>query len=68
MHLNAEIYFHTLHPCYIHYDSMENNWILPPRQYAHLQMAKKQCTKAKVSLVSHIGGQALAGFFTPPSC
>jgi hypothetical protein len=41
---------------------MENNWILPPRQYAHLQMAKKQCSKAQVSPVSHIGGEALARF------
>jgi hypothetical protein len=41
---------------------MENDWILPSRQYAHLQMAMKHCTKAGVCPMSHIGGEALARF------
>jgi hypothetical protein len=36
---------------------MENDWILPSRQYAHLQMAMKHCTKAGVCPMSHIGGE-----------
>jgi hypothetical protein len=55
-------FFHILHPSEIHSTSMENNWILPPRQYAHLQLVMKHCTKARVCPMSHIGGEALARF------
>ena len=54
--------FYTLHSCLIHHNLKENNWILLSWQYAHLQMARKHCTKFQVYLISGLGGEALARF------
>jgi hypothetical protein len=48
--------FQTLHPSWIHHNSKKSYWILLSRQYAHLLMIMKHCTKFQVSKVSGLGG------------
>ena len=61
-HSRVQKLYYTLHPCWIHHNLKENNWILLSRRYAHLQMARKLCTKFQVYLISGLGGEALARF------
>jgi hypothetical protein len=51
---------HILHPFWIHHTK---TWILLSKQYTHLQMAIKHCTKFQVSLVSHKGGEVNISYF-----
>jgi hypothetical protein len=52
--------FHILHSFWIHHNK---TWILLLKQYTHLQMAMKHCTKFQVSLISHKGGEVSIGYF-----
>jgi hypothetical protein len=53
MSSTINILFHILHPF----------WILLSKQYAHLQMAMKHCTKIQVSLISHKEGEVSVSYF-----
>jgi hypothetical protein len=52
--------FHILHSFWIHHTK---TWILLSKQYTHLQMAMKHCTKFQVSLISHKGGEVSISYF-----
>ena len=58
--INIQNLFHILHPFWIHHTK---TWILLSKQYTHLQMAIKHCTKFQVSLISHKGGEVNISYF-----
>ena len=58
--INIQNLFHILHPFWIHHTK---TWILLSKQYTHLQMAIKHCTKFQVSLISHKGGEVSISYF-----
>jgi hypothetical protein len=62
--INIHNLFHILHPFWIHHTK---SWILLSKQYAHLQMAMKHCTKFQVSLISHKGGEVSISYFILPT-
>jgi hypothetical protein len=60
--INIHNLFHILHHFWIH---NTKNWILKllSKQFAHLQMAMKHCTKFQVSLISHKGEEVSISYF-----
>ena len=61
---NIDKLFYTLHPCWIHHNLKENNWILLSWKHTHLQMAMKHCTKFQGYLIAHVEREVFTSYIT----